>query len=77
MAMSVDYGRGRVNKPGSVSARDRAVGQPFELEADVVDVVGRDRRVHRLAHLPHTQRMVGLGEHRHDLLVGDRAALLV
>ncbi|MFD3590227.1 hypothetical protein [Streptomyces sp. NPDC058683] len=32
--------------------QDSALGQPLELQAGVVDVVGRDLYVHRLAHLP-------------------------
>ncbi|MFE9574696.1 hypothetical protein ACFYMW_40410 [Streptomyces sp. NPDC006692] len=36
--------------------QDSALGQPLELQADVVDVVGRDLHVHRPAHLPRPQR---------------------
>jgi hypothetical protein len=50
--------------------QDSTLGLPLELQAGVVDVVGSDLQVHRLAHLPRSQGRVGRGEHRHDLLVG-------
>ncbi|MFG2030339.1 hypothetical protein [Streptomyces sp. NPDC048825] len=50
--------------------QDSGLGQPLELQAGVVDVVGGDLQVHRLAHLPRSQRRVGRGEHCHDLLAG-------
>ncbi|MEV5944208.1 hypothetical protein [Streptomyces sp. NPDC051994] len=36
--------------------QDSALGQPLEVQAGVVDVVGRDLHVHRPAHLPRPQR---------------------
>ena len=64
------YGRGRVNSPCSVSAQDSPLGEPLELQADVVDAVGHDLQAHRLTHRRCPQRGIGRGEDRHDLLVG-------